>query len=290
MKFRLIFIAISFLFFSLIIQCSADNSDYWDAVDQAQSKGLFQSAISNLNHIITDAQKRDAWPELTRAICKRAYFQAQIMGGGPEHLIKAIDPLLKTLPKQTHPILHALLGHWYWQYFDQNRWRFFNRTYLADEDESDFTSWSLRRIYNEIDNQFQKALSFSHMLRQIPVAEYDKFLTKGTMDDIYRPTLFDLICHDVLKFYTIKNQYSAVFEDPFEIPSDSPVFENLEKFLQWNPQPLETNSLNFKALKLYQELLKYHLQGTNINALALNDFERLKWAWSKWSCSDPCQV
>jgi len=280
MKFRLIFIVISFLFFSLIIQCSADNSDYWDAVDQAQSKGLFQSAISNLNHIITDAQKRDAWPELTRAICKRAYFQAQIMGGGPEHLIKAIDPLLKTLPKQTHPILHALLGHWYWQYFDQNRWRFFNRTYLADEDESDFTSWSLRRIYNEIDNQFQKALSFSHMLRQIPVAEYDKFLTKGTMDDIYRPTLFDLICHDVLKFYTIKNQYSAVFEDPFEIPSDSPVFENLEKFLQWNPQPLETNSLNFKALKLYQELLKYHLQGTNINALALNDFERLKWAWS----------
>jgi len=26
------------------------------------------------------------------------------------------------------PMMHALLGHWYWHYFQQNSWRFMQRT------------------------------------------------------------------------------------------------------------------------------------------------------------------
>ena len=52
--------------------------------------------------------------------------------------------------------MDAILAHWYWQYFQQNRWRFMQRTATAAPPGDDILTWDLARILAEIDKQFQR--------------------------------------------------------------------------------------------------------------------------------------
>ena len=57
------------------------------------------------------------------------------------------------------PILEAILGHWYWHFFQQNHWRFMERTATNQPPGDDINSWDLQRILAEIDEHFTAALA-----------------------------------------------------------------------------------------------------------------------------------
>ena len=121
------------------------------------------------------------------------------------------------------PLLDTLLADWYWHYFQQNRWRFMQRTATAEQPGKDFTTWDLPRLFAEIDKQFQKALAAEKILKATPISAWNDLLPKGTMPDSYRPTLYDFIAHEALEFYTSGEQAAAKPEDAFELSADSPV-------------------------------------------------------------------
>ena len=58
-------------------------------------------------------------------------------------------------PAEMKPVMEAVLANWFWHYFQQNRWRFMQRTQTAAPPGDDFTTWDLTRILSEIDKQFQ---------------------------------------------------------------------------------------------------------------------------------------
>ena len=66
---------------------------------------------------------------------------------------------LKKVPDQAKPLIETILAHWYWQYFQQNRYRFMQRTETDEPLGKDFTTWDLPRIYREIDLHFSHALA-----------------------------------------------------------------------------------------------------------------------------------
>ena len=83
-------------------------------------------------------------------------------------------------PAEMDPVMDAILAHWYWHYFQQNRWRFMQRTATGAPPGDDFTTWDLPRIFAEIDKQFDKALAAEKELKATPIATYDVLLEKGT--------------------------------------------------------------------------------------------------------------
>ena len=121
-------------------------------------------------------------------------------------------------------MLDTILANWYWHYFLNNRWRFLQRTQTAQPPDKDFTTWDLPRLFAEIDRQFQKALGNADTLKMTPVAVFDDLLQKGSLPDSYRPTLYDFIAHEALKFYSSGEQAAAKPEDAFELISDKPVY------------------------------------------------------------------
>ena len=96
-------------------------------------------------------------------------------------------------PAEMKPVLNAIQAHWYWHYFQQNRWRFMQRSTTSEAPGKDITTWDLPRILGEIDKQFTRALATADELKTIPVGTYDALLEKGTTPDAYRPTLYDFL-------------------------------------------------------------------------------------------------
>jgi hypothetical protein len=256
----------------------------WKAVDDAVNRGLPKTAITNLEPIIAGAMRDKAYAEAVKAIGKKITLEGTIEGNKPEEKITRLETVISTSPREMTPILETLLAHWYWQYFQQNKWRFMQRTATGSAPGKNFTTWDLPRLYAEIDVHFQKALTAEKVLKSTPIAAWDDLLVKGTMPDSERPTLYDFIAQESLEFYTSGEQAGAKAEGTFELSVDSPALESVENFIAWDIAKAangDTNSPIVKAILTFQSLLRFHKTDSPPQlAFVAADLERLTWAWN----------
>ena len=101
------------------------------------------------------------------------------------------------------------------------------------------------------------------------------------MPDSYRPTLYDFVAHQALEFYNSGEQAAAKAEDAFELAADSPIFRPAEEFVAWKPESSDSDSDTLKAIRLYQQLLRFHQNDEDKSALLDADIERLSFGNNK---------
>jgi hypothetical protein len=281
MKRALCLFALALMVSTHLSLSAAPRDDLWRQVNEAVQKGLPKTAITNLEPIIAGALKDKAYAEAAKAIAKKIVLEGNIQGNKPEEKITRLEAEMARAPKEMAPVLETLLAHWYWQYFQQNRWRFLQRTATAQAPGKDFTTWDLPRLFAEIDRHFQQSLAAQKVLQATPISAWDDLIEKGTMPENYRPTLYDFIAHEALEFYTSGEQAAAKSEDAFELAADSPVFLPAGEFLPWVDRLAgDTNALGVKALQLYRDVMRFHQSDPAPRlAFAAADLERLIWGW-----------
>ncbi len=248
----------------------------WKETADAMKKGLPKTAIKKLDQIIEGALKDKDYPEAIKAIAEKIALEGNIQGNKPEEKIKRMKAQIAKAPAEMKPMMEAILANWYWHYFQQNRWRFMQRTQTAGPPGDDFTTWSLPRIFSEIDKQFTKALASADTLKKTPIADYNDLLEKGNAPDAYRPTLYDFLAYNALDFYASGEQAAARAEDAFEISADSPIFASVDSFLAWKPETTDEGAPALKAVRLYQDLIRFHQKDDDRSALLEADLSRLK--------------
>ena len=153
---------------------AASREAEWKAVEDAINKGLPQTAITNLQPIITRAIRDKAWGEAAKAIARKIVLEGNIQGNKAEEKITRMEAEIAKAPKELVPLLDTISATWYWHYFQNNRWRFMQRTQTATAPGKDFTTWDLPRLFAEIDKQFGKALAAADALKRIPIAQSDE--------------------------------------------------------------------------------------------------------------------
>lgn len=247
----------------------------WAKVDEAVKKGLPKTAIQELEPIISAAIAAKAYPEAVLAVARKIALEGVIQGDKPAEKIRRMQVEIARVPAPMKATMEAILAHWYWDYFQQNRWRFLNRTQTAGPPGPDFETWTLPQILTEIDHHFSAALADPASLQATPIQTYDDLLMKGTVPDRYRPTLFDFLANDALAFYEAGEQGAISAEDSFGLNATSPIFDDTPQFLAWQLPRSDTYSPQLKALRLFQELLRFHARDTDRSAFLDADLNRL---------------
>ncbi len=265
------------LLFTMTPLAASPRADLWQKVEAAKQQGLPRTALETLEPILRGALADQAWAEAARALCQKITLEADLEGGRPEEKITRLQAALPTLPEELRPLLETVLAHWYWAYFQQNRWRFLQRTATAQPPGPDFRTWDLPRLFAAIDRHFTAALADAGRLQQTPVAVFDEFLLPGALPDTYRPTLYDFLAHEALSFYTAGEQAGARPQDAFQITAQDPIFDPPNMFLTWQPVATETNAAAFRAVRLYQDLLRFHQGDSDRTAFLDVDLARLLW-------------
>ncbi len=254
---------------------AASRDSQWKQVDEAVNKGLPKSAIEVLDPIIQGAMKDRAYGEAIKAIARKIVLEGAIQGNKPEEKIVRMEAEIAKAPPEIKPLLETVLANWYWHYFQNNRWRFMQRTATAQAPGKDFTTWDLPRLFQEIDRHFNQALAAPDLLKKTPVSAYNDLLLQGKLPDAYRPSLYDFIAQEALKFYSSGEQAAAKPEDAFEVSADSPLLGAVEDFLAWKPGAADSDSPALKAIRLYRDLLRFHQKDKDRSAFLDDDLARL---------------
>jgi len=272
---------IALVLFHLHVCMAGPRDQLWQEVSKARDQGLPRTAISYLEQIIPAAIQDQAWAEATKAICLKVVYECQIEGYMIEEGIRRLQPLIETVPEPMRPCMEVILGHWYAQYFLANRWRFMQRTATAQPPGQDITTWDLATILKEIDRHYTKALAAEDFLRSTPVGVFSDLLLKGTVPDTYRPTLYDFVVFEVLSFYSVGELALVRPMDAYDMTTDSPIFDPVDQFLAWQLQAMDQDSVTIKAIKLYQDLLRFHQDDPDPTAFIDADLHRLQFGYNK---------
>lgn len=276
MKALYVALAVCLLGFGLFV-VAGPRDELWKAVEDAEKKGLPKTAIEKLEPIIAAALKEKNYDEAVKGIAKKIALETPKI----EERITNLKSETEKAPAEMKPVMQAVLANWYWNYFQQNRWRFMQRTQTSQAPGEDFTTWDLARIFAEIDKQYQTVLASADSLKKIPIADWDELLEKGTAPDSFRPTLYDFLAFEAIEFYASGEQAAYKPEDAFEITADSPVLASVETFLAWKPETTDEDSPTLRAVLLYQEVLKFHQNDADKSAFLDADLHRLEFGYNR---------
>lgn len=253
----------------------------WKRIDSLSQKGLTRSAIELVNKVYATAKKQDDAQHMVKAIIHKLKFESYIE---EESYIQAIHKVTEELSTTTYPVkalLHSLLANIYWSYYTHNRWLFSQRTFTESFNPQDLRTWDLKRIVDRTIYHYQRSLDQPQTLKATPIAAYDEVVIEGdSVARRLRPTLYDFLAHRAVDFFMNAEPDIIRPADIFEI-DDSRYFSSFSSFAQLAISTRDTFSMPFYALRIMQDLISFHQNDTDPQALIDIDLKRLKFVKDK---------
>ena len=262
-------------------QFKDDYKSAWKTVDSLEQQGLTRSALEVVEQIYEAAKKDNNQPQFIKSIFYKLKYGNYIEEDSHVKIVKDVKAEIDVAQFPANAILKSILANIYWQYYQNNRWRFQQRTETLNFDNEDFQTWDLSRLIREIVKYYQASLEQSDKLKKIPIKEFEDILVYGTTEHSYlRPTLFDLLSHQALAFFV--NDEASVTQPvyKFELKSEED-FSQADDFVEINYATKDSLSLKFYAIQLYQQLVAFHLDDKEKDALIDVDLARLNFVRSE---------
>ena len=260
------------------------RAEAWKRVEEALNEGKPKTAAEALAGIEQAAVTDKAWAEVARAIATRILTETGDRSpDDPERLVSLAAAITKA-PAETQDVLEAIQANWTWGYFQMNRWRFQQRT-TGGADAADLArigEWDLPTIVAEIRRRFVAAVEKGEGLKTFKVGDWSAILTKGTMPDAYRPTVWDVVIRDAIEFASSGERGLTAPEDAFELAATSPALGTADEFRAWKPDTdqavTDADSPIVQAAALYRSLLDVHAADADRTAFLAADLDRILWA------------
>lgn len=252
----------------------------WKKVDSLESNGLTKSALEVVQGIYDKSKAESNSSQFVKAIIHRMKFEQRME---EYSLIKALNRLTEEAAEAKYPvkpILQSMIAESYWQYYQNNRWRFYNRSTTVNFDNKDITTWDLKTIFDQVIKNYQASLQNADSLKRTPLNIYDEVIVKQYNSRKFRPTLYDFLAHRAVDFYMNEEPDITRPVYKFELTSDS-YFWNFRDFSKVQIDSKDTMSLKYYAIKTLQELVAFHADDTDPQALIDVDIKRLHFVKNK---------
>lgn len=253
-----------------------DFDKAWKEVTDYESKGLPESALKVVNEIEKEAKARNNSGQLVKAYIHQLKFTDVKEENA---FIKNLTRLRSEADKASFPakpLLHSMLGQMYWQYYQQNRYEFMNRSETVDFDVNDIETWSLAQIVYETTNQYRLSLENADKSKAEKVDVYAPVVYQGNeLGRQLRPTLYDFIAHRAVDFFSSSEPELARPAYAFELDKEA-YLADTKTFIGLQLSSKDSTSMKFYALQIFQELERFHSNDADPAALVDIDLKRLK--------------
>ncbi len=269
---------LTIIFFSQMAQSQKHNDSYealWKQVEKLESDALTKSALKLVNTISEKAKKEKNSPQIVKALLHTSKYAMTLAEDAQLKIVTNFKTEIAKAEFPTKNVLESYLATLYWQYFQQNRYQFYNRTKTEVKvDSVDFRTWDLTTLFQEISTHFDASLLNESDLKKTLVSTFNDVLHKQSNTEEYRPTLFDLLAHNALSFYKTSENNITRPADKFEI-NDPDLLCGGYAFVNENIDVADETSLQAKALCIYQKLLLLHQPSEKPYTFAEINIERL---------------
>jgi uncharacterized protein YfaS (alpha-2-macroglobulin family) len=275
---RLLWVLLLLIFAPALSNAQTPYTKVTARIDSLTRLGLPKSALAEVDKLDQLARKNNNTPQIIRAVIYRITFLSYLEEQALQPIINTLRADIQQSPFPAKPVLQSLLADMYWQYYQQNRYLFNQRTRLEKPDR-DLSRWDLSTIINETSNLYRQSLSNASALQDTPVDVLNGVLAGNAGTRYLRPTLYDLLLHRALNFYLAEEPALPKPRLAFNL-NDARLFGSSTNFAALNIATTDTASTYYRGLRYLQQITAFHLRKNNAEALADADLRRLQFLQS----------
>lgn len=252
-----------------------DYSKLWKQVETHEKDGLPKSAFDVVQQIETLAKKEQNSPQIIKTLIFKSKYALTLEEDAQLSIINDFKTEINNSQSPTKNVLQNLLADLYWQYFNQNRYKFYNRTKTESKvDQVDFRTWDLDTLFTEIQTLFNQSLENESVLKSTKIHQFDAIINKAENSETYRPTLFDILSHNALDFFKTSENSITKPAYKFEIDNENYLSAS-SQFSTIKLEAKDSTSLQLHALKVFQKLIQFHQKNKDFKALTDVNIQRL---------------
>lgn len=274
-----------FLFLTAIIQTSMaqKNTNYatqWKKVEAFEKKGLTASALKEVLAIYTLAIKDKNDPQQIKASMYQIKYRNMREEESQEKNIFFVDTLIAKAKAPVKNILQSMQAEMMWQYLQNHRWQFYNRTELKEEKSRDISTWSLDKLHAAITKLYKASLDVNtgQILKATKLDGFDAIIIKGENTRNLRPTLYDFLAFRALDYFMTDEREITKPAYQFTL-NEVAAFAPANYFAKHRFTTKDTASLQHKAIELLQDILQWHSNDAKKDALLDADLIRLDFVY-----------
>ncbi|NJK87046.1 MAG: hypothetical protein HC906_14785 [Bacteroidales bacterium] len=249
-------------------------SHYWNKIDSLENLGLPRTALKLVDEVFTLAQKEKNQDQLVKALIYTMKFEYAF---NPDHYKKQINRLEefhKTAGKHVKPLIHSMLGEMYRQYFQNNRWKYYNRTQTKDFEPNDIDTWDLDKLLSTAREHYLTSISSSQIAKDIPLNNLYSEIIKTRPFQVKGVTLYDFMLSRALDFFT--SEESSITRPVQQFRMDNPdLFLPAHEFISKTFESPDSTDHKYLSISIFQKLLRNHSRDDNPEAFVTNDLQRL---------------
>ena len=199
------------IFFSLFIMSAHSQTPVknyekeWKKVEDFTNKGLPKSALAEVKKIY-DLAKKDGSagsPQDAQVIKALIHITSLQNENREDNQVFSITEIEKEISMSREPaasLLKSLLAGMYWNYYQNNRWKIYNRTQTEKFEKADIATWTTEDFHRKIGELYLQSIKEEKLLQQAKLGPFEAIIIKGNVRHL-RPTLYDLLAHRALSYF-----------------------------------------------------------------------------------------
>ncbi|WP_431211693.1 MG2 domain-containing protein [Puia sp. P3] len=268
----------------LVAQPKTDYDRKWKIIDSLYNKkGLTESALTEVNKLLLLSRQEHNQPQSIKALIYREVLNSK-NENAEEATVKELDSAIVVAPQPARAVLENLLAGVYERYFLGHQWQLRNRSKTVNFVKADMGTWGADDFDSRIGGLYLASLQQQSLLASVKPADFNPILLKGNVPSL-RPTLFDLLAHRALDYFTYNIAGTGAAADAFAI-EDTVAFGDAAAFARHRWITTDTGSRQYRALTLFQRLIVFHLGDSRPAALIDVDLERLQFVNNNGAMDD----
>jgi hypothetical protein len=264
----------------------------WKQVDSLSDIGLPKSAMVVVDRIYSASKSGKDLPQFIKAVIYKiklnSYFRQDFLEG----TIGDLEKEIKLSGEPSKQILQSILAEVYNKYYQNNRYRFQDRTRIAGVKADSLPSWDENTITSVIYQNYLASLQNEKLLKSISILDYkaiievpesgfnDKKSPRADFEKamVLRPALYDFLAHRALDFFTSTSGPAHI--SAFGFHMDNPAFFSpTDEFTRISLPVSDSLSQDLQAVKFFQKIVSFHQNDKNPEALI--DAELARFAFVK---------
>ena len=198
-------ISLIFLLMSTFNGFSQNPNDYsksWKAVDDFEKKGLTKSALQEVLKIFDIATVAGNEVQQVKSAMYQMKYRNLVEEDNKENNIFFIDSLIAKTKAPAKNILQSMQAELFLNYRNNNRYKFYGRTAIVEENSKDISTWSINKLNATISLLYKESLKNEAVLKVTSLNGMDAIIQKGENTRNLRPTLYDFLVHRALDYFT----------------------------------------------------------------------------------------
>lgn len=265
------------LSFNTSAQQPDDYSKNWKTVMDFEKKGLTRSALKEALKIFNMATAAGNEVQQIKSAMYQMKYRNMVEEDNKENNVFFIDTLIAKTKAPAKNILQSMQAELFRNYRNNNRYKFYGRTELAEEKSKDISTWSLEKLNKTIASLYKASLKNEAFLKITMLNGMDAIIQKGENTRNLRPTLYDFLVHRALDHFI--SSENDITQPAYKfILNDERIFAPAADFIKVKFVTKDSGSLYYNALLLFQDILKFHLNDINPDALLDADLIRIEFA------------